>query len=277
MVAKLDGGCRVVALKEGEPIREGALRIWKHFGREAGARAISLRVLELPASESASLHNEASDEVRYVIAGVGTATIDGCDYEIVPDSGICLPPSTSLEMAADDTLTIVSSQCPDAGVTLEGYEPGRGAAGVPLVVPMRDRPVQPTGDRWYREVINADAGSTQVTQFVGSIPPGRTPDHYHQYEEVICILDGTGVMWAGASHTLFDHDFLPDWLVNSDASVCLCPRSTLENSVFCPPNSPLVHRRGAEPRANGSYVLSEALFVLLELDRNRTPGLRVVQ
>ena len=69
MVAKLDGGCRVVALKEGPPIRDGALRIWKHFGREAGARAISLRVLELPAGERASLRNKASDEVLYVIAG----------------------------------------------------------------------------------------------------------------------------------------------------------------------------------------------------------------
>ena len=201
MVAKLDGGCRVVALKEGPPIRDGALRIWKHFGREAGARAISLRVLELPAGERASLRNEASDEVLYVIAGAGTATIDACDYELVPDRGIYLPPSASLDIVAGDSLTIVSSQCPDAGGILQGYEPGRAAAGVPLVVAMRDRPVQRTGDRWYREVINADAGSTQVTQFVGSIPPGRAPDHYHQYEEVICILEGIGVMWAGTSHT----------------------------------------------------------------------------
>jgi quercetin dioxygenase-like cupin family protein len=201
MVAKLDGGCRVVSLKEGDPIVGGALRIWKHFGREAGAHAISLRVLELPAGERASLRNEASDEVLYVVAGAGTATIEGCVYRIVRDSGIYLPPSTSLDIATDDTLTLISSQCPDVGSTLEGYEPGLAAAGVPLVVSMRDRPVQRTGDRWYREVINADGGSTQVTQFVGAIPPGRAPDHYHQYEEVICILEGSGVMWAGKSHT----------------------------------------------------------------------------
>ena len=58
-----------------------------------------------------------------------------------------------------------------------------------------------TGDRWYREVINEDAGSTQVTQFVGGIPPGRAPDHFHLYEEVICILGGEGIMHAGASST----------------------------------------------------------------------------
>jgi mannose-6-phosphate isomerase-like protein (cupin superfamily) len=38
----------------------------------------------------------------------------------------------------------------------------------------------------------------QTTQFVGSIPPGRAPDHFHLYEEVICILDGAGVMWTGS-------------------------------------------------------------------------------
>jgi mannose-6-phosphate isomerase-like protein (cupin superfamily) len=41
----------------------------------------------------------------------------------------------------------------------------------------------------------------QVTQFVGSIPPGRAPDHFHNYEEVLFILRGEGRMWAGMTHT----------------------------------------------------------------------------
>jgi len=46
-----------------------------------------------------------------------------------------------------------------------------------------------------------EVGSKQVTQFVGSIPPGRAPDHFHQYEEVLFILSGTGRMWAGRTTT----------------------------------------------------------------------------
>ncbi|HYN25457.1 MAG TPA: cupin domain-containing protein, partial [Pyrinomonadaceae bacterium] len=38
-------------------------------------------------------------------------------------------------------------------------------------------------------------------QFVGSIPPGRAPDHFHNYEEVLFILRGVGRMWAGKTHT----------------------------------------------------------------------------
>src|ERR1700686_3846535 len=105
MLAILDGGCRVVGLNEGEPASEGPLRIWRHFGREAGARAISLRVLELPAGERATLRNEGADEVLYVVAGSGSAG----GAAIAVDSGIYLPPSASLEITATETLTMVSS------------------------------------------------------------------------------------------------------------------------------------------------------------------------
>jgi len=223
-----------VGLNEGEPVSDGPLRIWKHFGRDAGTRAISLRVLELPGGERATLRNESSDEVLYVIDGAGSAG----GSAISVDTGIYLPPSASLEITATETLTLVSSQCPDAGASLEGYEPGHGE---PLVVSMHERAVQRTGDRWYREIINADDGSTQVTQFVGGIPPGRAPDHYHLYEEVIVILDGTGVMWAGSSNTPIARGsciFLPHGQVH-----CVENRGEGEMrllGVFYPAGSPAV-------------------------------------
>jgi quercetin dioxygenase-like cupin family protein len=230
MLAILEGGCRVVGLKEGEPSIDGSARIWKHFGVAAGAKAISLRVLELPAGERATLRNEAADEVLYVLSGSGPGLSIG--------TGIYLPPATSLTITAAETLTLVSSRCPDDGANLEGYEPGHGDL---LIVATSDRPVQRTGDRWYREVINADAGSTQVTQFVGGIPPGRAPDHYHLYEEVIVILKGEGVMWAGSSNTPIAPGsciFLPHGQVH-----CVENRSDGEMQllgVFYPAGSPAV-------------------------------------
>jgi uncharacterized cupin superfamily protein len=58
-----------------------------------------------------------------------------------------------------------------------------------------------TPDRWYRVLVDHEIGSEQVTQFVGSIPPGRAPDHFHTYEEVLFILKGEGRMWAGQTNT----------------------------------------------------------------------------
>ena len=31
-----------------------------------------------------------------------------------------------------------------------------------------------------------------MTQFVGYIPPGRAPDHFHHYDEVVYVLGGEG-------------------------------------------------------------------------------------
>jgi mannose-6-phosphate isomerase-like protein (cupin superfamily) len=245
MAILLDGGCRVTSLKEGQPVRDGALRIWKHFGRDTGAQAISLRVLELEAGASASLRNESPDEVLYVIEGAGTATLAGRTHDLAPDHGIYLPPAATLELTASSTMTLVSSQCPDPGTHVDGYEPGRALDGAALVVSMHDRPVQQTGDRWYREIVNDEAGSSQVTQFVGSIPPGRAPDHFHLYEEVIVILDGEGAMWAGTSNTPI-----------APGSCIFLPRKQLhcvENSgtgalrllgVFYPAGSPAVRYSG---------------------------------
>jgi mannose-6-phosphate isomerase-like protein (cupin superfamily) len=157
-VIELEGGCRVVALKEGQPRTDGDLLIWDHF-----EGALSLRVLELHGS--AGLRNDAHDEVLYVIE---------------EDTGIYIPAGETFWLHGD--MTIVSSRAP---------APPRAAA--PHRVRLDDQAVQKTGDRWYRELIQGE-----TTQFVGSIPPGRAPDHFHLYEEVICILKGTGVMWAGA-------------------------------------------------------------------------------
>ena len=66
----------------------------------------------------------------------------------------------------------------------------------PHNIRLEDAPVQKTGDRWYRELIQSE-----ITQFVGSIPPGRAPDHFHLYEEMLCILKGSGFLWAGKSKT----------------------------------------------------------------------------
>jgi mannose-6-phosphate isomerase-like protein (cupin superfamily) len=68
------------------------------------------------------------------------------------------------------------------------------------VVRLADRPSETTGDRSYRVLVDRSVGCEAVTQFVGTIPPGRAPDHFHHYEEVLCILEGKGRMWAGRRH-----------------------------------------------------------------------------
>ena len=109
------------------------------------------------------------------------------------------------------------------------------------LVRLADRQPQSTADRWYRVLVDDEIGSTQVTQFVGSIPPGRAPDHFHNYEEVLFILKGEGRMWAGQTNTPIAPGsciFLPKGQVH-------CVENTGEGElrllgVFYPAGSPSV-------------------------------------
>ncbi|HEU4386819.1 MAG TPA: cupin domain-containing protein [Blastocatellia bacterium] len=206
MSVTLEGGCRVSDLMEGPASAEGPLRVWRHVGRHVGAQAISLRVVELNGGLSTELINTACDEILYVFAGRGYISRGGIRDRIQPGTGIYLAPGLSVKLDNDgsEPLVLISAQCPEPVEQGNQFQttttPGTPAGKVG-VVRFDERETVPTRDRWYRVLVNEDVGCTQVTQFIGSIPPGRAPDHQHDYEEVLVILQGQGRMWAGSAST----------------------------------------------------------------------------
>ena len=138
-------------------------------GKVLQGEAISMRAIEAPVT----LRN-TSDEVLYILD---------------KDEGIYLPAGEELEL--NEKMTVISVSVEDSGPPLSGQP--RAAV---LHVHLADLPIQRTGDRRYRELIQRE-----ITQFVGSIPPGRAPDHFHLYEEMLCILHGSGVLWTGETKT----------------------------------------------------------------------------
>jgi mannose-6-phosphate isomerase-like protein (cupin superfamily) len=133
-------------------------------GKRLQGEAIAMRVIDGPAT----IRNDDFDEVLYVLE---------------EDKGIFLPRGEELKVDVAQTLLSVLG-------------PAQTRVSGPHNVRLEDAPVQKTGDRWYRELIQSE-----ITQFVGSIPPGRAPDHFHLYEEMLCILKGSGFLWAGKSKT----------------------------------------------------------------------------
>jgi len=172
MAVLLAGGCRVWTMREEAPRIDGSL--------------ISMRVLQCEPGTSTDFRNEEFDEVLYVLDEC-TVVIDDAAHPVEPQSGVFIPAKTTFrfENRGQDPARFVSVQSPstDSPPALS-------------VVRLADQRAMPTADRWYRVVIDAE-----VTQFVGSIPPGRAPDHFHEYEEVLFILNGEGRMWAGDENT----------------------------------------------------------------------------
>jgi mannose-6-phosphate isomerase-like protein (cupin superfamily) len=221
MVVTLEGGCRVSEMHDGEPLVEAGLRVWRQVGRATGAHAISLSVMEFAPGLSPTIQNEACDQILYLLddsASVGEseevstscgsgwfAIIDGQSYEVTPNTGVYLHPNQTFAInnSGAKAITLISSQCPDPD-RAPLFTTNTSASSSPVndfspIVRLSDQKAQPTSDRWYRVLIDDRVGSTQATQFVGSIPPGRAPDHFHHYEEVLFILKGEGRMWAGES------------------------------------------------------------------------------
>ncbi len=203
MAVVLEGGCRVSTLHEGDPRVFGSLKVWNRIGRASGAEAISLRILEFGPGTSPGFRNHECDEVIYVHEGDCTVSIDGVAYEVGPETGVYLRPGQTLSVknAGPDVVRFVSSQCPEETVEIVTQIVADGGSQSSPIVKLSDRRALPTADRWYRVLVDDEIGSEQVTQFVGSIPPGRAPDHFHEYEEVLFILRGEGRMWAGDTNT----------------------------------------------------------------------------
>jgi mannose-6-phosphate isomerase-like protein (cupin superfamily) len=214
MAVDLAGGCRVSAMREGTPHVVGSLSVWNQVGKATGAKAISLRILEFGVGLSPALRNHECDEVLYVLEDFDepakakrcTVFIDGRPHRVQAQTGIYLRPGQTLmvDNPGPDAVCFVSSQCPESAsngiVPLSSVELvflDQQGPETSSIVRLADQREMPTGDRWYRVLVDDGIGSEQVTQFVGSIPPGRAPDHFHEYEEVLFILRGTGRIWTG--------------------------------------------------------------------------------
>ena len=175
-------------------MREGTLSIHNKIGPETGAKAISLRVLEFGPGLSPALRNEDLDEVLFSLDSCRSCSIviDELTHELEPQSGVYIRAQQTyrVENRGKDSFYFVSSLVP---ADRKGTK--RQIVEEPIVK-LSDQRAMPTGDRWYRVLIDSE-----VTQFVGSIPPGRAPDHFHEYEEVLFILRGEGRMHKGSSST----------------------------------------------------------------------------
>ena len=58
-------------------------------------------------------------------------------------------------------------------------------------------PGKATGSRSFQVLFGPHNGSTRATLFVGYIPPGKAPWHYHLYDEIVWVLRGEGRVHVG--------------------------------------------------------------------------------
>ena len=155
-----------------------------------GAERLVQSVLTFAAGKSSTRGLEDRVEVAYVVSGAGSLVLDGVTHDLSPDIGVYIRAGEAYQVVNEGTEDLVL-----VSVTAPPPEGDDVPATRKVTVDVADQPVIPAGkDREFKFVINPDAGCQEVTQFVGWIPPGRAPTHYHLYDEVMYILDGDGVL-----------------------------------------------------------------------------------
>tara|TARA_B100000745_G_scaffold56822_3_gene33699 strand:- start:128 stop:796 length:669 start_codon:yes stop_codon:yes gene_type:complete len=172
-----------------------------------GAAVVAARDIEQSVSQfdkglSPGQVNPTSEEVHYVSAGSGTCYVDGYGYQVKIGSAVYVAPGKEccFDTPTGD-LEVVSVCCPqirDSRFDLPANTcPAAPGETKPEVVVHQDnRKSIPTGDRWFKLLVDKGIGCQHVTQFLGHIPKSEAPAHHHTYEEAIYIVEGRGVLWA---------------------------------------------------------------------------------
>jgi len=143
-------------------------------------------------------------ELWFVIDGSGRLEVGGVPGPaLVRDRGLRIPADAAYQLESDGVgllrLDIVALPAAMARPTEGNARLPASGTDVPLGRDLRDCPVEVTGDRRFRVLFGPGRDYAAATQFVGEIPPGRAPEHRHPYDEVVLILQGTGVAHAGGA------------------------------------------------------------------------------
>lgn len=129
--------------------------------------------------------DDERDEVLYVLTGSGTLTVAGESHELEPGTGAFFARGTAWQVADARGLRVLS-------VLVNDPLPATATHAV-IAAGVRGKA---TAGREFTLLAHPDEGCESVTQFVGEIPPGRAPDHFHRYDEVVYVLGGEGAFHA---------------------------------------------------------------------------------
>jgi quercetin dioxygenase-like cupin family protein len=126
--------------------------------------------------------DDDADEVVYVVEGSGRVTVGGEVHDVRPGVAVFVARGTAWSAEGDAR-----------GVSVLVHEPEPSTGHAVLDLTLLEKGTATAG-REFVLGATPEAGCASVTQFIGLIPPGRAPEHFHTYDEVIYVLEGEGVL-----------------------------------------------------------------------------------
>lgn len=212
-----------------------------------GAPRLVQRVIDLDPDASWSQRHDKSEDVIYVASGSGQARQGEQVVQLRPGMGCLFTAGIEYTVTASESLKLVSVLAPppdrpDADLPAAEADDSRGPAvheSEEEVISAGDDESRDYMDRYFKLMIDPRYGAHYITQFIGFIERSKAPPHTHTYDEVIYILDGTGIVHIdGGAHPIAAGDsvYLPPGSVHCLENPGDEPLALL--GVFCPAGSP---------------------------------------
>jgi quercetin dioxygenase-like cupin family protein len=157
--------------------------------------ALALDVVRIDSGRRLAFFDRPSDRdlLLYAFTGPGSLTIGNETHELPPQAA-------ALALAGEDVSLEagpggLAAICASVGPSVDRHAP---MGPREPVVRLQDADSgRATGARSFEVLLGPHNGSTRATLFVGHLPPGKAPWHYHLYDEIVWIPDGPGQLHVG--------------------------------------------------------------------------------
>jgi len=161
----------------------GAVRVDGNIASQKGSE-LALETVHLGAGEAREVGDPRHDVLLFAFAGGGVLAGDAL---AAGSAALLLEGEQAVVEAGSDGISLVRVTLGDATdlhapmgtreriVEIAHVEPGKA-----------------TGSRSFQVLFGPHNGCTRATMFVGYVPPGKAPWHYHLYDEIVWIWRGPG-------------------------------------------------------------------------------------
>jgi quercetin dioxygenase-like cupin family protein len=179
---------RVTDTASVEPERAGALERHGLVPPERGSE-LALDAVRLEAGTILEIRDDLHDTLLFVHAGGGT--LDGAELDGRCSGFVAAGAEGRLQAGARGLAGVRAT----VGAATDLHAP-MGAAETAVALDHVE-PGRATGSRSFQVLFGPHNGCVRATMFVGYIPPGQAPWHYHLYDEIVWVLAGDGRLHVG--------------------------------------------------------------------------------
>lgn len=162
---------------------------------DANDSQLMLTSAALTAGETLAFEPDSDDTFLFVVDGTAIVSTGSNDSSELLAGGAAFFPSgaeAALRAGADGTNIL----CVKIGAGCDEHAP---LGPVDHFAAFDEHPDgEATGNRMFQVFFGPENGSCRATFFVGHVPPGKAPWHFHNYDEIVWIWKGNARFHSAA-------------------------------------------------------------------------------